>query len=213
VTAQASSPAAPANPTAKRKGLGWLIILAAVVAAVVGVSVSMGARLTPPTVGLAVAAVALVFFLQRLYSVVRALSSQELETSLSQSTTMASASARELREEKQRLLRALNELQFDHEMGKLSAEDYKAVRQTYEMRAIEVLRALDAGPDLHPDLMAELRKRQGSTPSEHPVEPEEADPVATDADETAAERICSACGATNDPDAKFCKACGGKLET
>ena len=59
------------------------------------------------------------------------------------------------------VLRAINELQFDHEMGKLSAEDYKAVRDLYELRAIEVMRALDADPDLHPKVAEDLAALEG----------------------------------------------------
>ena len=59
---------------------------------------------------------------------------------------------------RRRLLRAINELKFDHEMGKLSSADYDQVRKGFELRAIEVMRQLDAGQRLHP----ELEKRLGS---------------------------------------------------
>jgi tetratricopeptide (TPR) repeat protein len=53
----------------------------------------------------------------------------------------------ELSEERAATYRALRELAFDREAGHLSEADYEAVRDTYEVRAAEVLAALDAlGP-------------------------------------------------------------------
>jgi cytochrome c-type biogenesis protein CcmH/NrfG len=49
----------------------------------------------------------------------------------------------ELRAEKDALLRALKELEFDLASGKLSVEDHEALRSRYETRAMAVLRELD----------------------------------------------------------------------
>lgn len=50
-----------------------------------------------------------------------------------------------LAEERDRVLGALRELEFDHRTGKVSDEDYRAQVGPLRRRAAEVLRALDAG--------------------------------------------------------------------
>jgi len=53
----------------------------------------------------------------------------------------------ELLEEKAAVYRALKELNFDHEAGHLSDDDFRGLRDRYESRAAELLGALDAlGP-------------------------------------------------------------------
>lgn len=57
----------------------------------------------------------------------------------------------ELTEEKTAVYRALKEIEFDHEAGHLSEEDYRPLRDRYESRAAVLLHALDAlGPDPRP---------------------------------------------------------------
>ncbi len=50
----------------------------------------------------------------------------------------------ELAEERDRVLAALKELEFDHRTGKISDEDYRAQIGPLRRRAAEVLRALEA---------------------------------------------------------------------
>lgn len=50
----------------------------------------------------------------------------------------------QLLEEKRAAYRALRELEFEHEAGHLSDDDYAALRERYETRAAEILGALDA---------------------------------------------------------------------
>lgn len=118
------------------------------------------ARFDGATVALVIAGIALVACLRALYRIVQAVAQRDVQVWIEQAGEIGIASDRELREERRRLLRALNELRFDHEMGKLSTADYEAVRQGYELRAIEVMRKLDAGEALHPD----LAKRIGVQP-------------------------------------------------
>src|SRR3954466_6365749 len=55
---------------------------------------------------------------------------------------------KELEREKQMLLKALKELDFDHQMGKVSDKDFADIGATYRARAIRVMRQLDdAGRD------------------------------------------------------------------
>jgi cytochrome c-type biogenesis protein CcmH len=54
------------------------------------------------------------------------------------------AVVQDLRAEKDALLRAIKDLEFDLASGKLSNEDYRALRSRYEARAMAVLEELDA---------------------------------------------------------------------
>ncbi len=57
----------------------------------------------------------------------------------------------ELEEEKASIYQALAELDFDHETGSLSDDDYRSLRDRYESRAAEVIAQLDAmGPVIMP---------------------------------------------------------------
>lgn len=49
----------------------------------------------------------------------------------------------ELAEEKLAIYRALRELEFDHQAGHLSDDDYGAIRERYEARAAQLLKELD----------------------------------------------------------------------
>jgi hypothetical protein len=54
----------------------------------------------------------------------------------------------ELEREKRSLLKAIKEIEFDHEMGKMSDADAEELIHFYRTRAIEVIKALDvAGPE------------------------------------------------------------------
>ena len=67
---------------------------------------------------------------------------------------------KELEREKQSLLKALKELDFDHQMGKVSDKDFADISATYRARAIRVMRQLDdAGRDYETMIAAEVGKR------------------------------------------------------
>lgn len=170
--------------------------------------VAGGARLEAPTVGLGLAAVALLYALRRLYALAAALAGPESAAGLGADFR----SHAELRDEKRRLLRALKELDFDHGMGKLSQADYEAVAAIYKMRAIEVMRALEGTSELHPALQALLDARSGKVAVAAGAG-EASPPVGASAvamgDVTS--RTCPKCNGTNDGDARFCKHCGAGL--
>lgn len=129
----------------------------------------LGARLEPATIALWVAAGALGLVLTALFRMVSLLARPATEVVLNQEAVLGGVADRELRDEKRRVLRAINELQFDYEMGKLSDEDHRKVREVYELRAIEVMRALDSAPGLHPKLQADLAEFGiGASPESKP---------------------------------------------
>ncbi len=49
----------------------------------------------------------------------------------------------ELLAEKQMMYAAIKELEFDYQAGKLSLEDYEQARQSYELRAVALLKQID----------------------------------------------------------------------
>ncbi len=49
----------------------------------------------------------------------------------------------ELLAEKQTVFTAIKELEFDHQSGKLSLEDYEQARHSYDLRAMALLQEID----------------------------------------------------------------------
>lgn len=176
-----------------------------------------GARLDAPTIALAAAAATLVYALGQLYTMVWALSRPERIAQVGQAA--GSFSQGELRDEKRRLLRAIKELEFDHGMGKLSTGDFEAVIATYRLRAIEVMRALEGGASLHPELARLLAERAAPAPVASPAlrtaSPDSVAPTSEallgPLDQTT--KLCGVCGRANDSDARFCKHCGAVIKT
>jgi hypothetical protein len=226
VSTDVKTAAAPEDPRRRRERSlaifgGVVVVLGVVFAA----ALMSGARVSSATMGLLAATGALLLSLRALYRLAGALTRPGIETVLDQEALLGVASQRELREEKRRLVRALNELTFDHEMGKLSAADYEAVKERYQLQAVEVMRALENDRDLHPDLAAELSRLAGQGDAEPEAEPSPEPSPATDSDadpqgEPAADakseareagRACASCDTTNDVDARFCKQCGAAL--
>jgi cytochrome c-type biogenesis protein CcmH/NrfG len=80
----------------------------------------------------------------------------------------AGARVAELRAEKDRLLQAIKDLEFDLAAGKLSPDDYAAMRSKYEARAVIVLRELDAQEALLAQQPAVARRPAPSTASPAP---------------------------------------------
>jgi hypothetical protein len=115
-----------------------------------------------------------------------------------------------LEREKVMALRTIKELEFDRAMGKVSERDYQEMSARLRARAGRILRQLDAGGDspYRDAIEQEITRRIGSpeTPASA-VTPSAASPPAVTA------HPCSSCGVDNDTDARFCKACGARLET
>ena len=94
-----------------------------------------------------------------------------------------------LEREKALVLRSIKELEFDHNMGKVSEADFQEIGGRLRARALA--------------LMQDLERVDRPGPVKTPARPTAA--------EAAADK-CEKCGTRNDPDAKFCKQCGRKLE-
>lgn len=93
-----------------------------------------------------------------------------------------------LEREKALVLRSIKELEFDRNMGKVSEADFQEIGGRLRGRALALMQDLERA-------------------DRHPVKT----PARPAAAEAAAGK-CEQCGTRNDPDAKFCKQCGRKLE-
>jgi hypothetical protein len=107
-----------------------------------------------------------------------------------------------LEREKMLALRSIKELEFDRAMGKLSDSDWSEMSGRLRARASRLMRQLDTGSSYREQIERDLAKRLGQ-PSLSPG----ATPAATPAHTVG----CPSCATVNDPDARFCKACGTRL--
>ena len=125
-----------------------------------------------------------------------------------------------LEREKTLVLRSIKDLEFDRAMGKIAEKDFAEMSARLRARAARLLRQLDSGANYRDEIEQEIARRVGAGP-DAPAHDKQAGrgmkpspaatPLVTDARADGAARAC-ACGVTNDPDARFCKGCGSKLE-
>ena len=116
---------------------------------------------------------------------------------------------RELEREKQLVLKAIKEIEFDYQMRKISERDYREMVERYRNRAMRLISELDAGGDYRGLIEKELKLRLELPVADTAPAAPTARPRTTAAPACPAK--CGACQTENDPDAKFCKSCGGKL--
>lgn len=157
--------------------------------------------LDAPSFALTASIVVMLYALRQLFRVVYALGFDKAEL-WAQAVNAAGGVVSESRDEYRRVLRAIRQLDEDHELGKLADEDHGVLRDGLTLRAVELKRELAeaegvAGGPLHPQLQAKLDGKVVDEPPEAHV------PAALS---------CSACGGTNDGDARFCKSCGATIE-
>jgi hypothetical protein len=107
-----------------------------------------------------------------------------------------------LEREKMLALRSIKELEFDRAMGKLSDSDWSEMSGRLRARASRLMRQLDNGSSYREQIERDLAKRLGQ-----PALSPGATPAATPAHTVG----CPSCATVNDPDARFCKACGTRL--
>jgi hypothetical protein len=113
----------------------------------------------------------------------------------------------ELLAQREAAFQALRELNFDHNVGKITDEDFVAFEAGLKRHAAETLRALDAweteaDDDLDLEIEAEIEaRRQSSAPrgNGHAATPD------------AAAAPCPACGKPTAASDRFCAGCGADL--
>lgn len=115
-----------------------------------------------------------------------------------------------LEREKALALRAIKDLDFDFGMGKVARPDYEQMAARLRSRAVGLMQQLDAQASyrdvIEREVQARISARRGTAPESVSEKP--AKQSATPVPEIL---TCAACGAENDADAKFCKACGAKV--
>ncbi len=117
-------------------------------------------------------------------------------------------------DEKNALLRAIKDIAFEREVGKLSEEDFARLDRAYRLRAKEVLKKLDE--DIEPFLArAEgiLRQQQQgeNTPPNKKKKTKKKHKRAATKPAAAKRRECARCGTRNPADAAWCKECRASL--
>ena len=116
-----------------------------------------------------------------------------------------------LRDEKNSLLRAIRDLEYEHEVGKISDADFERLNRAYRARAKQVLELLDR--DVTPYLDRARALLEGPAASA-PVKKasKKNRKLAEPTPEPEVARVeCAKCGTENDADAAFCKRCAAPM--
>jgi len=217
--AQASESAHGVSPIPRRAIVGAALValvVAGVLAKMYGLAVSV----------LLLAAVALVGVVGFVFRTMQSIAEPSDEDVLSD-LAPTDADARKLA-----ALRALKDIDYEHALGNLSDEDHADLSARYRAQAKLAMRAVDeerkerrarAEALVAEDLARREREREeeaqqedeerGEDEGEHEEEIEkETEPKPAKKPTVAVEkRTCAECATENDPDAKFCKACGGAM--
>jgi hypothetical protein len=205
-----------------------LPVLAVVSAIVVGSIASIGSGLLVLASGALLGAIAL------LWASVRTLSGDAPLPADLEALAARSHYVDALDEDKRRVLRALQDLEGEHEVGKIDDADYELIAAQYRDQAKALMREMDlnAAPGLAEAerIAREYLAKQGlGTPlpakssgnagkgdarkSRTPLH--EGAPAASESRETSARSrvACPDCATSNEPDAAFCKKCGAAMKT
>ncbi len=109
-------------------------------------------------------------------------------------TNGVSSRLADLLAQRDNLLAAIKDIEFDYEMGKISKEDFEQIREQYRRQAIDLFKRIDAArgqsiprQKLETELQLLRQQRGGGS------------------------RPCPACGAPAPATHRFCSHCGEKL--
>jgi hypothetical protein len=122
-----------------------------------------------------------------------------------------------LSEQKRRVLRALKDLESERAVGKIEEADYDMLVARYRDEAKSVMREMDlqVAPlrDEAEKLARAHLKKRGLAPEGTAAPEAAASPAPAPAPVITGERVtCERCKTSNEPDATFCKQCGGSLK-
>ncbi len=95
-------------------------------------------------------------------------------------------------EEREALLDAIRELDFDYRMGKVEEEDYRETRSRYQNRAVELMRVIDENAGPTPGIEDRIEEEIAALRNEDTV-------------------ACAGCGCATPEGARFCPQCGTAL--
>lgn len=113
-------------------------------------------------------------------------------------------------------VRAIKELEFDHQVGKISEEDYQRFNQRLSRQAITLIQQLEKitpeSAALDERLEAEIaQRRQAQKPIQAPKMTPSTPASAPVVMPTMAARFCTECGAQLNTGFKFCANCGAPV--
>jgi hypothetical protein len=192
-----AAPAAAAEPVHEGGIRPWhLLLVATMMAIAAGVFATHGTG-TVNTVAVSAAIVTVAWAAATAARTVAPLVTPEIGE---QTDMLGGRTRAALEREKMLVLRSIKEVEFDRAMGKISETDFQEMAGRLRTRAAGLLRQLDADSTGYRALIErELATRVGRAPGPPaPVAP--------------AAGTCASCGTANDPDARFCKACGTRIE-
>lgn len=107
---------------------------------------------------------------------------------------------------------ALREIEFDRATGKLSDDDYAALKTEYTRTALVELRARESADPARRALVTSAVAGAGAVAPDVPVGVDAADPVeAAVLRYRSMRRVCETCGPRPEPDPAFCSSCGKYL--
>lgn len=120
--------------------------------------------------------------------------------------------------ERDRLLNALMELDFDHDMGKISEEAYPGQRASMVENAASVLKQLDelqggsGAPSDQLEAVIAARKGEKAVDLDDPLEAKIAARRSAKQAPAGGDKFCPNCGSKTIPGDRFCSSCGAVLE-
>jgi len=201
----------PARAAAERPGRripGWLIAAASAGAAVgygVGLEkMSFGA----PLVMLGLGGMTLALCGMALWRVIDPLTRADGGAGLA---ARAPQRLRELEREKQAVLKAIKEIELDHQMRKIANADYREMIDRYRTRAMRLISEIEAGDNFRELIERELKDRLAVAPQAEAATEPAASAKAPADDSAPGPARCAMCTTINDSDAQFCKKCGAKI--
>jgi hypothetical protein len=204
------SPSGPqvieAAPARRRRVPTWIWGAAGAAAVLIYGLVVERMRFAPPLVMLALGGMTLAFTAGALWRMIDPLARLEPPEA---GATQSRSFVRELEREKQLVLKAIKEIEFDYQMRKIGEREYREMVERYRQRAMRLISELDAGGDYRGLIEKELKLRLELPVADQPGPG--ANETTAAAPAAGARPTCPACNTPNDPDAKFCKSCGGKI--
>ncbi|MES1164475.1 MAG: zinc ribbon domain-containing protein [Verrucomicrobiota bacterium] len=196
-------------PRARRRAVLWASAAGAALLAAAYGHFALGMRFGPPLVMVALGGMTLAFSASALWRVIDPLTRGDVASIVE---LRAPHRIRELEREKQAVLKAIKEIELDHQMRKISEVDYREMVERYRTRALRVMGDLAMGDDYRALIERELKHRVAARAAAGTGgDGDAASAGAEDSTAGGPGPSCPACAVANDPNAQFCKKCGHKL--
>ena len=201
--------AVPAR-SARRRVPGWAVTLASTALAVGYGAGLEKLRFGPPLVMLALGGMTLALCGLTLWRMIDSLTRTSNELAGTRESN-APGRLRELEREKQLVLKAIKEIELDHQMRKIADADYREMIDRYRTRAMRLISEIEVGDNFRELIERELKDRLAIAPADAGAPADASASASAGGAAVPAASACPACGTVNDPDAQFCKKCGVKL--